>query len=436
MGGLRVDIAAEHLEDAVFLARQRAVAFGSYAQSVRTLADLEERLLAHLDGAVVAQEVIWEAARDHLGSKDPAEAFVAGFLALCGDSPEAFGEFEAALPASPGAAGLRLACRLARGAGAADRLERLRQAESSAVRSHALDASVFRGGACEPREVIGFLSAEEPDTIRNGLEITARLRTRGVESAIRKWLRHPDPSVAAAARRAGLFLGMAEAHAATAEAALQPGPEGERALAWLSMAGGADAFETLARAAKDPKCARAALLALGQFGHPGATSLLVAATAEAKLCRVAGHALSLLHGLDFKAMGLLRKEPAAPPSGDELDDSYRDDDFPEPDPERVRAWWEGAGAQAAEPQRIRGGQPLSWKRMYDALGASPLPEREAALLECRLRLPEFRGIETRGWASDQERAMPALREALEAASKGRSVRTWPTLVDLLPEARR
>ena len=46
MSGMRVDIAAEHLEDAVFLTRQRGVAFVSHAQTVRSLSDLEERLLA------------------------------------------------------------------------------------------------------------------------------------------------------------------------------------------------------------------------------------------------------------------------------------------------------------------------------------------------------------------------------------------------------
>ncbi|MCC7143849.1 MAG: hypothetical protein IT349_17255 [Candidatus Eisenbacteria bacterium] len=436
MSGMRVDIAAEHLEDAVFLTRQRGVAFGSHAQTVRSLSDLEERLLAHLDGAVLAQPVIWDAARDFLGSKDPAEAFVGGFLALCGDSPDPFSEFEGALSGSPGADGLRLACRLARGAASTERLERLGRSESSTLRSFALDAAVFRGGTCEPREVVALLSSEEPRTIRNGLEITARLRTRGVEPAIRKCLKHAEPAVAAAARRAGLLLGMGDAHAATAEAAAQPTAEGARALAWLAMAGGADAYDTLVGATSDPKRARAAFLALATFGHPGATTLLVSATADPKLGRVAGHALSALHGLDLKGMGLLRKEPARQASGDELDDTYLDDDFPDPDPERIRIWWEGAGAQSAEPQRVRGGQPLSWKRMFDSLGASPLPEREAVLLECRLRLPEFRGIESRGWVSDQERGLPGLRDALEAASKGRSAKTWPTLIDLLPQARR
>ncbi|MFN8548938.1 MAG: hypothetical protein U0527_13460 [Candidatus Eisenbacteria bacterium] len=77
----RIDIAAEQAEEAAFLGGLRHTAFESHEQTIRTLATLDARLLAHLDGVVVAESTGWEAAAPYLGSKDPREGFVAAFVA-------------------------------------------------------------------------------------------------------------------------------------------------------------------------------------------------------------------------------------------------------------------------------------------------------------------------------------------------------------------
>jgi len=82
------DILEEHIEEADFLWQQRANALASHDYTLDELAEVEERLLAHLDGLVLGEKAAWGLIEPKLmGGGEVGEVFAAAFVALdSGDS--------------------------------------------------------------------------------------------------------------------------------------------------------------------------------------------------------------------------------------------------------------------------------------------------------------------------------------------------------------
>ena len=96
------DILEEHLEEAGFLYAQRQGALANDDYDPADLAGLEERLLAHVDGLVVAGNGAWELLADLLTSGDEGEAFTAALVALASGEADRRGELLAALGEASG----------------------------------------------------------------------------------------------------------------------------------------------------------------------------------------------------------------------------------------------------------------------------------------------------------------------------------------------
>ncbi len=79
------EIVAQHAEDAPFLWLLRCHALSEPQYSLRKLAELDDRVEAHLDGLRVAGEPGWEIAKSQLGG--PGEVFAAGVLAFESGDP-------------------------------------------------------------------------------------------------------------------------------------------------------------------------------------------------------------------------------------------------------------------------------------------------------------------------------------------------------------
>ena len=77
-----IDIVEEHLEEADFLWQQRENALKDRAYTLNDLAELEERLLAHLDGLVLAEKDGWDLLQPKLADGEVGEVFAAAFVAL------------------------------------------------------------------------------------------------------------------------------------------------------------------------------------------------------------------------------------------------------------------------------------------------------------------------------------------------------------------
>src|SRR5665811_2286954 len=97
---MRTDILEEHADEAMFLFEHRRRALVSLTVEGDFLAGLDERLVAHLDGLVVAGDAGWEIAEALLGSAEPAGPFVGAAIALLGEESRGFDALEGALIAA------------------------------------------------------------------------------------------------------------------------------------------------------------------------------------------------------------------------------------------------------------------------------------------------------------------------------------------------
>jgi len=82
LSGIIEKIVSQHAEEAAFLWTMRERAVGAQHYSLRSVARLDERLEAHLDGLRVAGEPGWEICKEALGLEGPGEVFAAAVLAF------------------------------------------------------------------------------------------------------------------------------------------------------------------------------------------------------------------------------------------------------------------------------------------------------------------------------------------------------------------
>lgn len=75
-------IVSQHAEEAAFLWIVRDRAVGAQHHSLSSVAKLDERLEAHLDGLRIAGEPGWEICKEALGLEGPGEVFAASVLAF------------------------------------------------------------------------------------------------------------------------------------------------------------------------------------------------------------------------------------------------------------------------------------------------------------------------------------------------------------------
>jgi uncharacterized protein (TIGR02270 family) len=152
--------------------------------------------------------------------------------------------------------------------------------------------------------------------------------------------------------------------------------------------------------------APAALRGLGWLGSVAAAEPLIARMADRQLGRLAGHAFSVIFGVDLAAEKLALPPPAqaAPAAGEDDEDLELDlyAGLPLPDPAAVAAWWRSNGARFARTGRLRSGRPFSTSESAALLRSGPLADRKAAALEIAFHAKEVPLLETSDLATRQQ----------------------------------
>jgi uncharacterized protein (TIGR02270 family) len=415
------DILEEHADEAAFLFRIRGLAFVSYRQSLHSLAGLEERLLAHLDGLRVAPELAWELCGDGLGSDQPGEAFVAGWLALHDDSHAQAAALEGALEEPASIEGLSGALRLTRAPGVEARLERLAAKESLPTRALALDALAFRGRPVEPARTRALLESDDSVARMAGVNVAARCRQREFRTLLVDACGSSDEWLVIRALQALAAIGDSNAAGLARVASKRADRAGGAAIRLLGAIGGAQEAATLTALVAGPH-GRVALLALGRLGDPTGVETLIAACDDPKLARAAGHGFEVLTGARLEADRLSR--PGAPPDTEALE-LDPDDGLPWPDPERVRGWWARREEKPRRAERWRGGMAFEWEAVAREAADEflPLPDRDEVMMELSARLA-LDHAERRDW-SDRLRAATPAPAAVRRRAREISAGPWP-----------
>lgn len=384
------DILEEHLEEAGFLYLQRRSALEDDAYDPDDLAALEERLLAHIDGLVVAGAEAWELLAPRLASSAEDEAFVAGLTALATGDVGRRDQLLAAfgMASAETLSGLRAAF-CARGLGdLAEPLKDLLSHAEPAVAAAVLEILAFHRQGLTPRDITTALAGAEPVTQAAGLAAAAAMGWREFAASAAGFLTAEDPQLVAAAVRAGFILGD-DRGLERCRALLAGGdPSCAPLQIWLGLAGHVEDAGLLAAGLDAAGRDRGAVIALGWLGRPEAVNGLLRRLERPGLDRQIAAAVRRLTGVDLAAAGLVLPEAGLAPAPEVIDDDGAEfglDDpdafLPRPDPSKLIAWWKAHGGEFRGGRRLRYGRPLDREALLGILRSGGLAERHLAACE-------------------------------------------------------
>jgi len=396
-------VIAVHAEDAAFLWLLRDQAVDAPHYSLQDLADLDERVEAHLDGLRVAGEYGWELAQQELTSNEPGECFVAGVLAFGSADPERIEVVIAAVAEDPA---------LQRGVISSlgwlpfevvqQSLEDLLGGASAVHRrigiaghlAHRRDPGVALLSALEDRDVALRVRALEAVGELGRVDLMPRLRAAlgDVEeacveaaawSAVR--LQSRDPETLRTVRR------LADAG----------GPHAERLLLLAVRCLDLESAEAWLRELFDSGRLRLAARAAAAIGRVRAIPDLLSLMGLPEQARVAGEAFSMITGIDLAYEDLDGEESeafhAGPTESPEDDDVAMDpdEDLPWPAVAVVEDTWEARKHTFDPDLRYLCGRPINVPSLHEVLWVGRQRERAAAALELALLEPSRPLFETR-----------------------------------------
>lgn len=388
------DIVARHAEEAavLWLIRDRAVSRSQ--NSLRQLAELDQRVEAHIDGLRVAGAAGWEICLEAMAEGGAGEVFAVAVLA--------FGEGDAAkvqqvLALGEATAGSARAVVSALGwlppGQAAQHITTLLASGSSAHRRVGIAAAAAHRQAPH-QEVIAALGDADPLVRARACRAVGELGLVGLHRDVCRNLQVEDESCRFWAAWATTLIvgdqdGLAGLRAAAegtedvaAEKALQVAMrrmEPARAEVWQR------------EMALNPGLSRRAVIGAGIIGVPELIPWLIEQMEAPPLARVAGEAFSMTTGADIVAEKLDAEQPEgieAGPTEDPEDEDVSldpDEDLPWPDPKAIRTWWDRHRTGFTRGARHLLGRPLSPGSLQHALRTGRQNQRAAAALELAMR---------------------------------------------------
>ena len=401
-----VNIIEEHLEEADFLCQQRRNALGDRVCNLGRLTELEERLLAHLDGLILAESDAWNLLKPKLTEGDRGEAFTAAFVAL--DSGEAGyrDELMKALDQAKGPVfeGITEAFRHSPSVEVEQILRSQLGGANPRVRAIALDVLSFRRAALDTKQLELFLLDKDPLVVAAAVTAVGRLRVRPLVSRVEGLLGSENPLVRSAAMRAVLLVGSGDALAHCRTAVKDKTEDSTDALILIGLTGQVDDARLLVEALNQPEVGRVAMTALGWLGYASTVDALVPLASDPKLSRLAGEAIARITGLDLEKEQLVATAPAASKPQEGADDDFAEDPdegLPWPDPAKLASWWKANASRFNKTTRYRHGQPYSRQVLIDTLHHGNLPDRHHAAFELVLLDPASELLETHAFADRQ-----------------------------------
>ncbi|NKE72410.1 TIGR02270 family protein [Candidatus Manganitrophus noduliformans] len=408
-----LDILEEHLEEADFLFQQRTNALADRAYDLDGLAELEERLLAHLDGLVLGGKEAWALLEPKLAGGALGEVFAAAFVALESGDPARIELLQKTFGGAEGPVldGIRHALRHTSSPEIEKIVRPLLDNEKGAVRAAAIDVISFRRMSLETGLLQAGLREKDPLVASAAANAVGRLRIAGLKYEVEAALESDAVPVRLEAIRAGLLLKSEKALSRCRKAVQERGEEGGEAILLLGLLGHPEDGPRLVNALGEAALARNAVMSLGLLGRAAGIDALIQCAADPKLARLAGEAIRTMTGVDLEKENLVAPKAEAdakPEAEDEFEDGP-DEGLPIPDPVKLEGWWRKSISRFDKKTRYRKGQPYSPQRLIELLHTGTLPERHHAALELALIDPSRPPFETQAFAARQRKETAGLK---------------------------
>jgi uncharacterized protein (TIGR02270 family) len=405
MPPVKMDVLEEHFAEAAFLWSQWEHALQSPAYDLSETAELEERLLAHLDGLVLGGEIAAaELLLPALERDEAGRISAAAFALLAGNGKR---ELEETLAVFDGGDALQRSC-VGRVLGLSERegleavLRKRLTAEDVALRVAAFQVLAFRGAV--PAETRAeWLYRHDAEQVAAALQDPRPLSQEIVQAILPQLLVDPRPGVREAAIMAGLVSGVRAAWKACRKVA-EDGGEGRRqCLTALALGGDVKDAEWMAGLMSQEEQRADVLWALGFTGQAIAAEVCLPCMSDDRVASLAGEAFSAITGLKlegkYQRPRQEEEESLLPLEEENLDADLvpkPEASLPLPQPDAVEDWWQKNRKNFERGARYLRGKKADAGELLEALGREPLRRQPVHALEL--------GIRSRGALSFQPHA--------------------------------
>lgn len=418
------DLQEEHLDEATFLWQHRERALDAPDRTPEDVAELEERLLAHLDALALGGEPVARRLLRPAFEAEEDERLSAALFALVTGAPEALaGVLERARNAEPGPlAAIGRALELLDHPGLPAGLMPFVWEDEPALIHLALEVLAFQGvdpGPLPPSLLLHEVPHVAAAALRAGAACPGAVERQWVQHA----LSSPSPAIRDAAIRLGLLGGLGEAWEACRAAVRARAPALRLPLFLLAIGGDEGERHDLQALLAAPALRPDVLWALGFSGRvesaEACLALMEDQDKDERLVALAGEAFSSITGLCIEGPYALPRsdegeEEPIPLEQEDLDADLvprPEDALPCPCVQRVAEWWWASKAGFERGRRYLNGRPFGPEVLLDALSSAPMRRRHALALELELRTRGAQRLQTRGLMAAQ---VPALRQARAA----------------------
>jgi uncharacterized protein (TIGR02270 family) len=394
MGLVLEHIIAQHAEDAAFIWQMRAIATKSPHYALKDLAELDDRLDAHLEGLRIAGEPGWGICKDALSLQGAGEFFVAAVLAFESGSEQWVQDV-----LTPGTVSRKLSRGIISALGwiayeqVSPHIERLLNSESPTIQLIGLAAKAVHrkdpGSALQT-----MLSSSDVSLRGRALKAVGELGRKNLASLVSSSLSVEDSSLRWWAAWSGALLGDEIAIPVLQQCATQKGPYAVKSATMAIRRMSVEAAHRWIRAlAENPETIRVALCAAGALGDPTSIPWLIENMAVPALARVAGESFTFITGIDLAYDDLDTDKPEGFEAGptenpeDENVEMDADEDLPWPNTQLIEKWWFTHRIKFTNGSRYLLGKPMAIDSLKEALKTGRQRQRRAAAIELAMRQP-------------------------------------------------
>ncbi|NQZ30557.1 MAG: TIGR02270 family protein [Oceanospirillaceae bacterium] len=399
-----------HVEDAAFLWLQRDAAVTEPHYDLKDLAELDERLTAHLDGLQVAGDYAWQVAEQALEYNEPGEIFVAAWLAINGlDGKQLEQVLDLVKDNPPNYRALISAL-------AWHDIEHTQGLLNSFLQANDQDYLCLGMHLCalkriDPGAVITqALSSKNELLVSRTLRAIGELGRKDLLGLLAPFRASENPQQSFWANWSALLLGDSNGAESLKFHVINGSEFSLPALQLIARALPGDTLKNVLQLlAKNPQTLRLAMQGAGISGDPFWIAGILKYMQTPELARVCGEAFAMITGVDLAYQDLDCDRPEGFESGpsenaeDEDVTLDADEDLPWPDPVLIASWWQQNMQSFKAGTRYLCGEVITESNCLAILTSGYQRQRSAAALELALMGEAF--FETRAKGKLQQQLL-------------------------------
>ncbi len=391
-------IVEQHAEEAAFLWILRDAAVQAPHYSLKDLADIDERVEAHIDGLRIAGETGWSFCADALTQEEPGEVFAAAVLAFeSGQDQRIEMVLKAAATEPELSRGLISALGWLRFDQVKEYIDQLLRSLTPELRR--IGVAAFAVHRQDPGPMlINALNNEDTFLKTRAIRAAGELGRIDLFPMLKNHLAAEDKDCQFWAGWSAVLLGdRGESLEFLKTLATSESPFRESALnLTLRVMDNISIQNWLKEMSQQPDWLRYTMIGAGVAGNPVRIPWLIEHMEVPELARVAGEAFTMITGVDLAYEDLEGEWPEgfegfeAGPTEEPEDEDVEldpDEDIPWPEPKLIDEWWAKNKAAFRYGTRYLLGQPISPEHLQEALRKGFQRQRAAAALELAILQP-------------------------------------------------